>query len=262
MTDSTDLVLFERLGAVALITLNRPEVLNAADARMATAVASAVEEVERATDLRVGVITGTGRAFCAGADLKASADAEDVLVPGHPEWGFLGITGRALRKPMIAAVNGLALGGGCEVVLACDLAVMSDQARLGLPEVTRGVFAGGGGAIRLPRQLPLKVAMEKLLTGDPITAQQALAWGLVNHVTAPADVHSTALDLARRIAANSPHGVRTTKAMALRATAQGADWDRAVWADNEAHNRSIPLTPDAVEGARAFVERRQPQWQS
>jgi crotonobetainyl-CoA hydratase len=262
MTGATDHVLFESLGQVALITLNRPAVLNAADARLASAVAAAVEDLEASDELRVGVITGSGRAFCAGVDLKASTRGEDVLVPGHAEWGFLGLTGRPLAKPLIAAVNGLALGGGFEVVLACDLAVMSEEAWLGLPEVTRGVFPGGGGAIRLPRQLPLKLAMEKLLTGDSITAQQALAWGLVNSVTPPADVLETAMSLARRIAANSPHGVRTTKAMALRATAQGADWDRAVWADNEALNRSIPLTPDAVEGARAFVERRQPQWQS
>jgi crotonobetainyl-CoA hydratase len=262
MTSETEPVLVHRSDAVGIIRLNRPAALNAADAHLAIGVARALDDLDSDATVRVVVITGVGRAFCAGVDLKATARGEEVLVPGHPEWGFAGLTGRTLRKPLVAAVNGLALGGGAEIVLACDLAVMSEDAWLGLPEVTRGVFPGGGGAIRLPRQAPLKLAMEKLLTGDPISPQEALAWGLVNTVTPAAAVLETALVLARRIAANSPSGVRTTRQMALLATAHGSDWDRAVWAANEAHNREIPLTHDAVEGARAFVERRPPEWRA
>jgi crotonobetainyl-CoA hydratase len=261
MTSATEPVLVDRRDAVGIIHLNRPAALNAVDAHLATAVAAALDDLDSDATVRAVVITGVGRAFCAGADLKATSRGLDVLVPGHPEWGFVGLTGRILGKPVIAAVNGLALGGGAEIVLACDLAVMSEDAWLGLPEVTRGLFPGGGGAIRLPRQAPLKLAMEKLLTGEPISPQEALAWGLVNAVTSAADVLETAIALAGRIAANSPSGVRTTRDMALLATAHGSEWDRAVWAANEAHNREIPLTPDAVEGARAFVERRPPHWQ-
>jgi crotonobetainyl-CoA hydratase len=143
---------------------------------MAEAFSAAIDRLESDPVVSIGVITGAGRAFCAGVDLKAVSRGEGVLVPGHPEWGFAGLTGRTISKPLIAAVNGLALGGGAELVLACDLAIMSEDATLGLPEVTRGVFAGGGGAIGLPRQAPLKLAMEMLLTGEPITAHQALAW--------------------------------------------------------------------------------------
>jgi crotonobetainyl-CoA hydratase len=257
-----EIVLVERRDAVLIVTLNRPEALNAADARVATAVSDALHELESNPSLRVGVITGTGRAFCAGVDLKATARGEAVLVPGHPEWGFLGLTGRSVSKPLVAAVNGLALGGGAEAVFACDLAVMSEDAILGLPEVTRGVYPGGGGAIRLPRQVPQKLAMQMLLTGEPISATQALDWGLVNQLVPADKVLDAAVELARRIAANSPHSVRITKQLALQATAKGSTWDDAVWAANAELNDTVPSHPDAIEGAQAFVDRRAPQWRT
>lgn len=257
-----DVVLVEQRDSVLVITLNRPAALNAGDARVATGVSDALLELESNSSMRVGIITGTGRAFCAGVDMKATARGEGVLVPDHPEWGFLGLTNRSVSKPLIAAVNGLALGGGAEAVLACDLAVMSEDAILGFPEVTRGVYPGGGGAIRLPRELPQKLAMQLLLTGDPITATQALSWGLVNQLAPTDRVLEVAVELAARIAANSPNSVRITRQLALQATGNGSVWDDAVWATNAELNDTVPTHPDAVEGAQAFVDRRAPQWLS
>jgi crotonobetainyl-CoA hydratase len=145
--------------------------------------------------------------------------------------------------------------------LACDLAVLGEDAELGLPEVTRGIFPGGGGAIRLPQHIPLKLALEKLLTGDRISAAEARAWGLVNAVAPAADVLSTALDLAGRIARNSPQSVRVTRELARAAAGEGSPWADVVWARNGELNDTIPFTQDAQEGARAFVERRTPVWQ-
>jgi crotonobetainyl-CoA hydratase len=261
MTADDALVLERPEGHVRVITLNRPAALNSVHADLAVALSQAVDRFQADPDARVAVITGTGRAFCAGADLKAIARGEDTLLPGHPELGFAGLTQRTLTKPLVAAVNGLALGGGAELVLACDLAVMSEDAELGLPEVTRGIFPGGGGAIRLPQHAPLKLAMEKLLTGDRISAAEALAWGLVNAVTPADDVVSTAVDLAGRIARNSPQSVRVTRDLALAAAGAGSPWADVVWARNAELNETIPLTEDALEGARAFVERRLPAWQ-
>jgi crotonobetainyl-CoA hydratase len=259
MSGGSRLVETERSGHVWIIRLNRPEALNAVHATMAAEVAAAVDVLDADPELRVGVITGAGRAFCAGVDLKAVARGEDVLVPGHPEWGFAGVTQRVPAKPLIAAVNGLALGGGCELVLACDLAVMNDSTYLGLPEVTRGVFAGGGGVVRLGAS---KWAMEALLTGDPVPAERAAAWGLVNRIVPAAQVLPAALELAGRIAANSPSAVRVTKRLARTAGGAEAGWVADVWTRNAAESIAVLQTPDAREGARAFAEHREPRWQS
>ncbi|MFJ9707249.1 enoyl-CoA hydratase/isomerase family protein [Streptomyces sp. NPDC101234] len=172
----------ERHGHTALITFNRPRALNAVNAELSAAAGAALEEFAADPDLRVAVLTGAGRAFCAGMDLKAAAAGLPVIAPGHEEWGFGGVVNHWVDKPLIAALNGPAFGGGAEIVLACDLAVADENATIGLPEVRRGLIPGAGGAIRLPRVIPRSTALEMLLTGEPITAATAERRGLVNRV--------------------------------------------------------------------------------
>lgn len=257
---TTPAATLERRGSVALITLNRPEAMNAVNGALALAVGEAIEELASDPGLRVGVITGAGRAFCAGADLKEVAAGRTVEAPGHPEWGFAGITRHFVEKPLIAAVNGFALGGGTEVALACDLVVASSEAHFGLPEVTRGLIAAAGGVLRMPRQLPFKLALELALTGEPITATQARDHGLVNRVRPPDDVLDTALQLARRIAGNAPLAVQASKRLLHTGLGLGWDWDEASWIDNDEKSARIFASQDAREGARAFAEKRTPHW--
>jgi crotonobetainyl-CoA hydratase len=245
---------------VAIITLNRPKALNAVNAELSAIVGAALEDLDSDPSLRVGVITGKGRAFCAGADLKAIVAGESLAAPGHEDWGFAGLTEHYVAKPLIAAVNGFALGGGTEIVLACDLAVMSDQASLGLPEVKRGLFPAAGGLIRLPRQMPFKVAMEAALTGEPIAAAAALRWGLVNRMMPAEQVLLSALELASAICANAPLAVAASKKIMHRAEAAGSDWDADVWAANAEAIRTVFASDDAKEGPRAFGEKRAPRW--
>jgi crotonobetainyl-CoA hydratase len=252
--------LLERRGPVALITLNRPRAMNAVNADLSIAVGRALAELADDPALRVGVVTGAGRAFCAGADLKELAAGRTVHDPDHPERGFAGLVRHFVDKPLIAAVNGFALGGGTEILLACDLAVISEEATLGLPEVTRGLVAAAGGLLRLHRQIPPKVAAEAVLTGRPIDARTAERWGLVNQVV-PADrVLDAALGLAGDIAANAPLAVRASKRIMIRSGAAGSDWDAPAWELNEAEFRSVRSSRDAHEGATAFAEKRPPEW--
>lgn len=250
----------ERRGAVALITLNRPRAMNAVNEALSTAVGAALEELASDPTLRVGVITGQGRAFCAGADLKEVAAGRTVYDQQHPERGFAGIVQHFIDKPLIAAVNGFALGGGTEIMLACDLAVMSSEAKLGLPEVTRGLVAAAGGLLRLHRQIPPKIAARAVFTGDPIDAATALQWGLVNEIVAADRVVDTALALAERIAGNAPLAIRTSKRIMARSNEVGSDWHAAAWAMNEAEFAAVRASRDAREGAVAFVEKRIPKW--
>jgi crotonobetainyl-CoA hydratase len=206
------------------------------------------------------VVTGAGHSFCAGADLKEVAAGRDVGPIGHPEWGFAGIVRHFLPIPMICAVNGHARGGGTEIVLASDLAVIDADATLGLPEVTRGLFAAAGGVLRLQRQVPMKLAMEMALTGEPVDAETAHRWGLVNRVAAPGGALAAALDLAERVAANAPMAVRASKDLLQRSASVGSDWDDAVWELNERWLERVLASEDATEGARAFAERRAPVW--
>ncbi|WP_433560433.1 crotonase/enoyl-CoA hydratase family protein [Nocardia sp. CA-151230] len=250
----------ERRGPIAVITLNRPGALNAVNGALSTAAGLALDEFARDRELRVAVITGAGRAFCAGADLKALAAGERIHAEGHEEWGFAGLVKHFVDKPVIAAVNGFALGGGTEIMLACDLAVLADDAKLGLPEVKRGLAAAAGGLLRLPRQIPLKLALGVVLTGEPIDAATAARWGLVNRVVPAAEVLDTALELAARIAANAPLPVRASKRVAYRAADFGADWSDELWEMNAAELGPVFRSGDAREGARAFAEKRTPQW--
>jgi len=245
---------------VLIITLNRPEALNAVDARVAAGVGDALALASTDERVRVVVVTGTGRAFCAGMDLKAYARGEDVAAAEHPEWGFAGLTQHFIDKPVIAAVNGPALGGGCEIVLACDLAVASSQASFGLPEVKRGLLAGGGGVFRLPRLLPRRVATEMILTGDPIPAADALRYGLVNRVVLPDELLPRTLDLARAICANGPLAVRASKRLLTQSSRYGADWDDEIWQLNDQVTAEVLASDDSREGALAFAQKRRPVW--
>jgi crotonobetainyl-CoA hydratase len=252
--------LLERRGAVALITLNRPHAMNAVNAALSTAAGSALDELASDPSLRAGVITGAGRAFCAGADLKELAAGRTVHDPQHPERGFAGIVRHFVDKPLIAAVNGFALGGGTEILLACDMAVISSAARLGLPEVTRGLVAAAGGLLRLHRQIPPKVAARAVFTGEPIDAATALEWGLINEVVPADQVLDAALALAERIAANAPLAVRASKRIMARSNEVGSDWHEAAWAMNEEELAAVRASQDAHEGAVAFAEKRTPRW--
>jgi enoyl-CoA hydratase len=247
-------LLTERRGRVLLITINRPDQRNAVNGAVAAGIASALDELDADAGLSVGVLFGVGKGFCAGMDLKAFVSGERPFVEGR---GFAGITQRAADKPLIAAVEGFALAGGLEVAIACDLIVAARGARLGIPEVKRGLVAAGGGLLRLPRALPRNVAMEMALTGDPIDAERANELGLVNRLTEPGEALSVALELAETIAANGPLALAATK----RILVQSPDWP-----DSEFFERQQPFrdsafdSEDAREGATAFAERRAPEW--
>lgn len=256
----SDAAILERRGHVALITLNRPEAMNAVNSALSIAVGAAIEELAGDPELRVGVITGAGRAFCAGADLKELARGNNIGDPDHPEYGFAGLMQHFVDKPLIAAVNGFALGGGTEIVLACDLAVMSAEASLGLPEVKRGLIAAAGGLLRLPRQIPPKIALEMALTGTPINATAAAHWGLVNHVVPAEQVLTAALELAETIAANAPLAVRASKRIMHRVNDFGSDWDTPIWDMSMQQAVPVFVSKDAIEGPRAFAEKREPNW--
>src|SRR5213078_1627554 len=207
---SDDPVLQERRGHVLLVTLNRPDARNAVNAALAQGVADALDALDADPELRVGVLTGAGKGFSSGMDLKAFVTGERPWVGDR---GFAGITRRASEKPLIAAVEGFAVAGGLEVALACDLLVAARGAKLGIPEVKRSLVAAGGALRRLPRRLPYGVAMELALTGDPIDAERAHALGVVNRLTEPGGAVDAALELAATIARNGPLAVAATKAV-------------------------------------------------
>ncbi|NUU21289.1 MAG: crotonase/enoyl-CoA hydratase family protein, partial [Streptomycetaceae bacterium] len=217
-------------------------------------IAAALDEFDARKVLTIAIVTGAGGTFCSGMDLKAFVAGEVVL---HPERGFAGIASRPPRKPIIAAVEGYALAGGCEIALACDMVVAAEDARFGIPEVKRGLVAAAGGLMRLPRRIPYQIAMELALTGDFLTAPDAHRYGLVNHLTAPGEALAKARDLAARIAANGPLAVAATKEIIV----SSADWptDEA-FARQQKIVSPIFSSTDAREGATAFAEKRPPVW--
>lgn len=261
MSDDQPSVLTERTGHTLVITLNRPQARNAVDADVATRVADALAEGDADRDVRCIVLTGAGdRAFCAGADLKALGRGETPLAPGRERLGFAGFVRHPVSTPVIAAVNGQALGGGTELVLASDVAIAADTASFGLPEISRGIFAAAGGVLRLPEQLPRKVAMRLILTGDAMPAADALRWGLVNEVVPAADVLPAALALADRIADNAPLAVQASKRLALGMVDGDLPHEAAAWQRNDTEIAAIGQSADAMEGIVAFIERRTPTW--
>jgi enoyl-CoA hydratase len=250
----SDEVLVERRGGVQVITINRPEAKNALNAGVAHAVAAAVDELDADDILRVGVLTGAGGTFSSGMDLKGFMRGELPIVEGR---GLCGITQTPPRKPLIAAVEGWALAGGFEVVLACDLVVAATTARFGIPEVKRALVAGGGAAFLLARRVPQALALELLLTGEPISAGRAAEMGLVNKVVEEGGALEAAIAMAEGIAANGPLAVAVTKQIA-RAT---FDWTIAEgWETQSELMLPVFTSEDAMEGATAFAEKRPPVW--
>ncbi len=249
-----DEVLRQRIGKVEVLTINRPEARNAINRATAIALGDALDELEADDDCWVVVLTAAGdKAFSAGMDLKAFATGEFPMT----EKGFAGLTKRAFPKPLIAAVNGSALAGGFEMMISCDLVVAADHAKFGIPEVTRGLIAGAGGLIRLPKRIPTAVGLEMALTGDPIDAARALEIGLVNRVVPGASVLDEALALAERIAKNAPHAVRVSKDI-MRQAAELTEAE--AWVISDAAFGAIGASSDALEGAVAFTEKREPNW--
>ena len=253
------IVRFETIGHVALVTISRPEALNSVNADLATALGETIERAQQDAAVRVIVITGDGRAFSTGMDLKAFAAGEDVAPRGHPEWGFAGVVRHAVDKPVIAAVNGLAFGGGAEIAFAADLIVADEDAIFRLPEVAIGLFAAAGGVLRLGQQLPQRIAAELVLTGRSFTAQEAERWGLVNEVAPAGTVVDRALALASTIAANAPLAVQASNRI-LRASRTDDSWGDIAWARNTAEMERVFGSVDALEGATAFAEKRAPVW--
>ncbi|HEU0103621.1 MAG TPA: crotonase/enoyl-CoA hydratase family protein [Mycobacteriales bacterium] len=258
MTEPTDQppVTYEVDGRVATFTLNRPGQRNAVNQGLAAALGDAVARFEADPEVWVGILTGAGSTFCAGADLKAIAGGK-----GHElsteAGGFAGWVRYPRTKPVIAAVRGFALAGGSELVLACDLVVAGTDAAFGLPEVTRGIVAAAGGLFRLPRVLPPALARELILTGDRLTAEQALRWGMVNRLVEPDEVLPAARELADRICRNAPVAVRASLAVVRDAyeLTEEQGWERSAQAMAQARE-----SEDAQEGPRAFAEKRAPVW--
>jgi enoyl-CoA hydratase/carnithine racemase len=250
-------LLRQRQGHIEILTINRPEARNAVNGAVSRGFSAAFDELEADDDCWVVVVTGAGdKAFSAGMDLKAFAAGEAGDIMGA-SGGFAGIAQRDFPKPIIAAVNGSALAGGCEIMLSCDLVVAVEGARFGIPEVKRGLIAGAGGLIRLPKRIPQAIALELALTGESIDAQRALELGLINRVV-PADrLMDEALDLAGVIAANAPLAVRASKQVMKQA---GELPDAEGWAINGAAVATVFSSADAMEGPVAFAEKRAPNW--
>ena len=247
-------VLVEYEDGLVIITINRPEAKNAVNRAVSYGVCAAVDELDARDDLRVGILTGAGGTFCSGMDLKAFLRGEVTRVEGR---GILGIAMTPPKKPLIAAVEGYALAGGFEAMLACDLTVASRDAKFGIPEVKRGLAAAAGGLLRLPRVIPQRIAMELALTGDMITAERAAQFGLINILTEPGQALAEAKKLAARIIANAPLSVAASK----RVINQQRDWPIAeMFARQLEITAPVLASEDAREGASAFAQKRKPEW--
>lgn len=251
----SDAVLTERRGNILVITLNRPDARNAVNHDLAVGIASALDELDRDDDLSVGVLTGAGKGFCAGFDLKTfiAGDAD----PYAGDRGFAGIVRRPPEKPLLAAIEGFAFAGGMEIALSCDLIVAAEGALFAIPEVKVGLVAAAGGLLRLPRRIPHHIAMQMVLTGEPLTAGRAHELGLVNELTEPGRALDRTLEIAEQIAANAPIALRLTKAIATQAPLLP---EPQAWALQDEISQPIFDTEDAREGATAFAQRRAPIW--
>ncbi|MET7841395.1 crotonase/enoyl-CoA hydratase family protein [Streptomyces sp. NPDC005356] len=243
-----------RSEGVTVITLNRPEVHNAINDAVLDGVTGALDELNRRDDQRVGIITGAGRSFCSGMDLKGFTTEGQPFSRGRT---LEALTRAPSQKPLIAAVEGYALAGGCEIMLACDMVVAARNAEFGIPEVKRGLVASAGGLLRLPQRIPRSVAAELALTGATLDAQRAHMYGLVNRLTEEGEALAGALLLGQAIAANGPLAVRTSKRILSEASTWPADesWQRML-----AVSEGVLSSEDAKEGALAFVRKRAPRW--
>ena len=259
MEGKTQRILYEVTDHIAVMTFNRPEQRNAFDAEMTREMRAVMDRFEAEEEVWTGIVTGAGdRAFCAGMDLKAFAGGESPAILAGAG-GFAGFVTYPRSKPIIAAVNGAALAGGCEIVLSCDLVVAAESALFGQPEIKRGLYAGAGGAFRLPKAMPKAHAMEMLLTGDPIDAHTAYLLGFVNAVVPTDGLMGAAMDFARRICVNAPLGVRANLALARAAFDMT---DEELWQKNAAIWQGILHSADAAEGPAAFAEKREPRWKA
>jgi enoyl-CoA hydratase len=251
---SDQVVLTERRDGVLIVTLNRPDARNAVNTAVAQGIADALDVLDDDDALQVGVLTGAGKGFSAGMDLRAFVQGERPYVEGR---GFAGITQRAARKPLIAAVEGFAVAGGFEIALSCDLIVASRGARFGIPEVKRGLIAGAGGLLRIPQRVPHGIAMEMALTGDLMQAERGYELGLVNRLTEPGGALDGALELAAAVSVNGPLALVASKEILL----QVRDWSEAEFWERQAPTvDTIFASEDAREGATAFAEKREPNW--
>lgn len=241
-------------GATLLITIHRPEARNAVNAQVASGIAAAIDELDANPGLQVGVLTGAAGNFSAGMDLKAAGRGESAHIAGK---GFAGLTEAETRKPLIAAVEGFAYGGGFELALACDLVVAASSARFALPEVKRGLIAGGGGVIRLPRRIPHHIAMELLLTGRIMTAEHARELGIVNRLVSEGRAGPAAMELAEEIGANAPLALAAVKKVVRQA---GGMSERDAFSAQRKEIRTLMASEDFAEGVRSFSEQRDPQW--
>ncbi|MCP4211396.1 MAG: crotonase/enoyl-CoA hydratase family protein [Halieaceae bacterium] len=250
----SDEVLVDIADGIMTVTLNRPKAKNAANRALAEGVAAAMDELDSNDAISVAIITGAGGTFCAGMDLKAFVSGEMPTVEGR---GFAGLTEATPRKPLIAAVEGYALAGGLELAISCDLIVTADNAKFGIPEVKRGLAAAAGGLMKLPRQIPPRLAMEMALTGDFVSAARAAEMGLVNEVVPAGTALEAAKALAGRIVANGPLAVAVSKQVIL----ESGDWSSTeMW--NKQQELVMPVfgSEDAIEGSVAFAEKRAPNW--
>ena len=259
---SSDTLRFDLTDYVAVITLNRPEVRNAMNRELSGALMEALQRVREDPDIRAAVITGAGRTFSAGADLKERAQvgrAADTSAASVIEANrAAGFARMALEKPLIAAIDGYCLAAGFELALICDIRICTLEARFGLPEITRGFFPGGGGPQRLIRAIPQAMAMEMILTGDPIDAQSALRVGLVSRIVPEPELLPTARQIAQRIAGHAPLAVKAAKQVAESALDETLEQSLRF---GTALRWIIGQTEDAREGPRAFAERRTPRYQ-
>lgn len=265
MTDTSPAVLAEQRGNILIATINRPEARNAVNAAVHIGLGEALERAEQDPDIRVVILTGAGdQSFCAGADLKALSRGERLEPEDKTQrqWGFAGVVRHPISKPVIAAVNGFALGGGTELALYADLVVAADHAQFGLPEVKRGLFAAAGGAFRIAQQLPQKIAMEILLVGEPFSAERARELGFVNHVVPLAELMTTALALADKIAQNAPLSVQGSKRIARGIHEGQIESDEAFWDANRREAKLVMTSEDAREGPLAFAQKRPPVWKA
>lgn len=253
-----------RRGNTLIVTINRPEARNAVNQAVSVGVGDALQQAQDDPEIWAVVITGAGdKSFCAGADLKAISRGENIFHPEHPEWGFAGYVQHVIDKPIIAAVNGTALGGGTELALASDLVVAQSSAQFGLPEVKRGLIAAAGGVFRIVDQLPRKVAMELLLTGEPISADEALRWGLINQVVPEGtSVLDAAIALADRITGNAPLAVQASKRVALGVDEGEITGEKDAWKRSNRAMRVVFSSADAMEGPLAFAQKRAPVWKA
>lgn len=255
--------LSERRGNVLLITINRPDARNAVNQSVSVGVGDALQAAQDDPEIRAVVITGSGdKSFCAGADLKALSRGENLFHPDHTDWGFAGYVSHFIDKPTIAAVNGTALGGGTELALASDLVVAEESAKFGLPEVKRGLIAGAGGVFRIVDQLPRKVALELMFTGDPMSSADALRWGLINQVVPDGTVVDAALALAERITSNAPLAVQASKRVAYGADDGVVTGEKDGWKRTNREFVTLLQSEDAKEGPLAFAQKRQPVWKA